>query len=125
MRIKLKNKEKCRDLYRSPPSSPSKNSPYNLAYNKCESSIGTIESIGNRDTQLDNNFKNPSDIDHNDKKNLKTRTILAVIMISGLLLVISLGHFYAAMLIVFIIFQMSFEIMQLKRDDEKDNRSYI
>ncbi len=68
---------------------------------------------------------NPNDAEQGHKRNLKTRTILAVVMISGLLLVISLGHFYAAMLIVYVIFQMYFEIMLLKRDDTKDNRSFI
>jgi len=41
-------------------------------------------------------------------------------MISGFLLIITLGHFYAVCLIIFVIYQMYSEIMSLKRNQDKD-----
>ena len=56
-------------------------------------------------------------------KTLKTRSITGIIMISGFLLIITMGHVYCAILVLNLAFFMYKEIISLKRKDEKDRKS--
>jgi phosphatidate cytidylyltransferase len=53
----------------------------------------------------------------------KTRFITSIIMISGFLLIITMGHVYCAVLIMNLVFFMYKELISLKRKDEKDRKS--
>ncbi|KAF4657818.1 phosphatidate cytidylyltransferase [Perkinsus olseni] len=53
-------------------------------------------------------------------KNLRVRTFWAVIMISGFLLIVAMGHFYCSLLVLGIAAGMFQEICMLKRNKEKD-----
>ena len=56
-------------------------------------------------------------------RTLKTRCTTGIIMISGFLLIITMGHVYCAILVLNLAFFMYKEIISLKRKDEKDRKS--
>jgi phosphatidate cytidylyltransferase len=55
-------------------------------------------------------------------RSFKTRTITTLMMISGFLLIIAMGHFYCALLVMVATISMYKEIVSLRRRKEKDEK---